>query len=59
MARRALVDMGGNTRANTRGKSCEKPPVGHQHGGGLDEETTKTRRMEGGNTYSPARGGSV
>ena len=43
MARRALVDMEGNTGANTREKSCEKPPAGHRHGGGLDEETTNTR----------------
>ena len=41
--RRALVDMEGNTGAKTREKSCEKPPTGHQHGGGLDEETTNTR----------------
>ena len=43
MARRALVDMEGNTGANTTEKSCEKPPAGHRHGGGLDEETTNTR----------------
>ena len=43
MARRALVNMEGNTGANTREKSCEKPPAGHRHGGGLDEETTNTR----------------
>ena len=43
MARRALVDMEGNTGANTREKSCEKPPAGHRHGGGLDEEKTNTR----------------
>ena len=43
MARRALVDMEGNTGANTREKSCENPPAGHRHGGGLDEETTNTR----------------
>ena len=29
MARRAPVDMEGNTGANTREKSCEKPPAGH------------------------------
>ena len=28
--------MEGNTGANTREKSCEKPPAGHRHGGGLD-----------------------
>ena len=39
MARRALVDMEGNTGADTREKSCAKPPVGHHQGGGLDEET--------------------
>ena len=43
MARRALVDMEGNTGTNTKKKSCEKPPAGHRHGGGLDEETTNTR----------------
>ena len=43
MARRALLDMEGNTGANTREKSCEKPPAGHRQGGGLDEETTNTR----------------
>ena len=43
MARRALVDMEGNTGANTGEKSCEKPPAGHRQGGGLDEETTNTR----------------
>ena len=43
MARRALVDMEGDTGANTREKSCEKPPAGHRQGGGLDEETTNTR----------------
>ena len=42
-ARRALVDMEGNTGANTREKSREKPPAGHRQGGGLDEETTNTR----------------
>ena len=41
--RYALVDMEGNTGANTREKSCEKPSAGHRHGGGLDEETTNTR----------------
>ena len=59
MARRALVDMEGNTGANTREKSCEKPPAGHRQGGGIDEETTKIPGMEGGSTYSPARGGRV
>ena len=34
MARRALVDMEENAGANTREKSCEKPPAGHRHGGG-------------------------
>ena len=58
MAWRALVDMDGNTGANTREKPCEKPPAGHRQGGGLDEETTNTRDGSG-NTYSPARGGSV
>ena len=43
MARRALVDMEGNTGANTSEKSYEKPPAGHRHGGGLVEETTNTR----------------
>ena len=43
MARRALVDMEGNTGANTRKKSCEKPPADHRHSRGLDEETTNTR----------------
>ena len=43
MARRAFVDMEGNTGANTREKSCEKPPAGHRQGGGLDKETTDTR----------------
>ena len=42
MTRRALVDMEGNTGANTREKSCQNPPAGHRHGG-LDEETTNTR----------------
>ena len=41
MARRALVDMEGNTGAITREKSCKKPPAGHCHGGGLDEECYK------------------
>ena len=40
MARRALVDMEGNTGANTREKSYQKPPAGHRYGDGLDEETT-------------------
>ena len=40
MARRALVDMEGSTGANTRQKSCETPPAGHRHGGGLYEEAT-------------------
>ena len=43
MARRSLVDMEGSTGANTREKSCEKPPAGHRHGGRLDEETPTTR----------------
>ena len=43
MTRRALVDMEENTGNNTRETSCEKPPAGHRHGGGLDEETTNTR----------------
>ena len=43
MARRSLVVVKGNTGANTREKSCEKPPVGHRQGGGLDEKTTNTR----------------
>ena len=43
MARRAFADMEGNTGANTRQKSYQKPPAGHRHGGGLDEETTNTR----------------
>ena len=30
MARQALVDMEGNTGANTREKSCEKPRAGHR-----------------------------
>ena len=59
MARRALVDMEGNTGSNKREKSCEKTSAGHRHGGGLDEETTNTCGMEGGRTYSPARAGSV
>ena len=36
MARRALVDMEGNTDANRREKSCEKPSAGHRQGGGID-----------------------
>ena len=51
--------MEGNTGANAREKSCEKPPAGHRHGERFDEETTTTRGMEGGNTYSPVKGGSV
>ena len=43
MARRALVDIEGNTGANTRKKSYQKHPAGHRHDGGLDEETTNTR----------------
>ena len=43
MARRALVDMEGNTAANKREKSCQKPPAGRRNGVGLDEETTNTR----------------
>ena len=43
MARRTLVDMEGNTGANTREKSYQKPPAGHRHGGGLGEDTTNTR----------------
>ena len=43
MAGRTLVDMEGNTGANTRKKSCEKPPASHRHGGGLDKEKTNTR----------------
>ena len=43
MARRALVDMEGNTGANARDKSCAKPPAGDRHGGWFDEETTNTR----------------
>ena len=35
--------MEGNTGANTREKSYQKPPAGHRHGGGLEEETTNTR----------------
>ena len=35
--------MEGNTGANAREKSCEKPPAGHRQGGALDEETTNTR----------------
>ena len=34
MSRRALVDMEGNTDANRREKSCEKPLAGHRQGGG-------------------------
>ena len=67
MARRALVDMEGNTGANTREKSCEKPPAGHRHSGGFDGDfwdficfrKRQIPGMEGGNTYSPATGGSV
>ena len=43
MARRALFHMEGNTGVNTREKSCEKPPAGHRHVEGLDEEKTNTR----------------
>ena len=43
MARQTLVEAKGNTGANTREKSCQKPPADHWHGGGLDEETTNTR----------------
>ena len=43
IARRALVDIGRDTSANTREKLCEKPPAGHRHDGGVDEETTNTR----------------
>ena len=43
MATRALVDMEGNTGANTREKSCEKNlPRAIGVVGGLDEETTYT-----------------
>ena len=35
MARRVIVDMEGNTGANTRENSFQKPPAGHRHGGGL------------------------
>ena len=31
MARQALVDMEGNTGANTREKPCKKPSAGHRH----------------------------
>ena len=55
LARRVLVDMEGKTGANTKENTCEKPPAGHRHGGGLDDETTNTG-MEGGNIYSPAKG---
>ena len=55
MARRAVVDMEGNTDANTRKKSCEKTPAGHRHGGRLDEETTKTQDGRWPH-YSSARG---
>ena len=34
MARRALDDMERSTGANTRKKSCEKPPTGHRQAGG-------------------------
>ena len=43
MARRALVDMEGNTKANKREKSCEKLPAGHRQGREFDEQTTNTR----------------
>ena len=43
MTMQAVVDMEGNTGASTREKSCEKPPPGHRHGWGLDEEATNTR----------------
>ena len=36
ISRRALVDMEGDTNANRREKSCEKPPAGHRQGGGLE-----------------------
>ena len=55
MARRALVDVEGNTGANTREKSCEKPPAGHRHGGRLDEETTNTQ--DGRWPHTQPRGG--
>ena len=42
MARRARVDMEGNTGASTREKSYQSLPAGHWHGGRLDEETTNT-----------------
>ena len=45
------------TQALTQGRNHAKN-LNHRHGGGLDEETT-IPGMEGGNTYSPARGGSV
>ena len=56
MEKRALVDMEGNGGANTREKSCEKPPGGHRQGGGLDEETTNTREGRWRNTYISASG---
>ena len=43
MARQTLVEAKGNTGANTRERSCQKPPADHWHDGGLDEETTNTR----------------
>ena len=58
MARQALVDMEGNTGANTREKSCQQSAAGHWHRVGLDEETTNTRD-ERRHHLQPCEGGSV
>ena len=54
VARRALVDMDGNTGANTREKSCKKNSRGPSAWRGV----TKKRQilgMGGGRTYSPPK----
>ena len=43
---RRCVEVKGNTGANSREESCQKPPADHWHGGGLDEATTNTRYPE-------------
>ena len=56
--KQTFVERKGNTGANTREKSRQKPPADHWNGG----RSTRKRQipgMEGDTTYSPARGRSV
>ena len=51
--------MKGSTGSNTREKSYQKPPAGHRHDGGLDEETTNNRNGRWHHLQPRERGGML